>query len=78
MFIKNKLASFEDIAMIEKYRPSFPVSFQTLLQTIKQAFGDQQIKELNHHLSESKEQLENCRTYINMLNVRSLTTDELF
>jgi len=29
-------------------------------------------------VAESKEQLENCRTYINMLNVKSLNASELF
>jgi len=28
-------------------------------------------------MSESKEQLENCRTYINMLNVKSLQAKEI-
>ena len=77
MFLKNKLMSIEDSKVLERYRPSFPITFTTLVQTICQAFGDPQIKQLNEYVSESKEQLENCRTYINMLNVKSLQAKEI-
>jgi DNA-directed RNA polymerase sigma subunit (sigma70/sigma32) len=41
-------------------------------------FGDATIKDLNSNIIENKEQLENCRTYINQLNVRSLKSNELY
>lgn len=48
-----------------------------MLQTITQVFGDAHIKSLNRNMFDCKEQLENCRTYINMLNIRSLAASEL-
>lgn len=59
-------------------KPSFPLTFQTLVSTITQAFGDHSVKQLNSYLIDSKEQLENCRTYINMLNIKNLNSNELF
>ena len=36
------------------------------------------IQDKNDNIIENKEQLENCRTYINQLNVRSLKSNELY
>jgi len=73
----NKLVNSADTKILEKFKPSFPIRYETLLSTICQAFGDLQIKQLNEHMSDSKEQLENCRTFINLINVRSLKPSEL-
>ena len=40
MFLKHRLVSIEDTKKLDLYRPTFPVSFDTLVQTICQAFGD--------------------------------------
>jgi uncharacterized protein YifN (PemK superfamily) len=78
MFLKNRIVSIEDTKRLDKVKPSYPITFETLLQTITQAFGDETVKELNSNIIENKEQLENCRTYINMLNIRSLSAAELY
>ena len=75
---RNQLVSLKDTRRMEEVKPSFPLTFQTLVSTICQAFGDASVKQLNSYLVESKEQLENCRTYINMVNIKSLSADELF
>jgi hypothetical protein len=58
-------------------RPSFPLTFETFMQTVNQAFGDQSLKTLNLQFDETQEQLENCRTFINMMNINLLHRDEL-
>jgi hypothetical protein len=78
MFLKGRLVSIEDTKKLDKFRPSYPVTFETLLQTITQAFGDAAVKDLNSNIIENKEQLENCRTYINMLNIKLLSAAELY
>ena len=78
MFLKNRLVSIEDVKKLEANRPCFPMTFDVLVNTITQAFGDQSIKDLGSSIIESKEQLENCRTYINMLNIKSLSANELY
>jgi hypothetical protein len=78
MFLKNRVCSIEDTKRLEKCKPCLPLTFQTLLQTITQAFGDQSIKDFDSNISENKEQLENCRTWINMINVKQLSASELF
>jgi uncharacterized coiled-coil protein SlyX len=77
MMLKNRLLSVEDSKKLDKFRPCFPLNFQTLVSTITQAFGDDSIKQLNSYMIDSKEQLENCRTYINLMNIRNLTANEL-
>lgn len=47
------------------------------MQTVNQAFGDHSLKSLNIQFDETHEQLENCRTFINMMNVNLLHRDEL-
>ena len=78
IMLKNRLLSIEDSKKLNKFRPCFPVSFQTLVSTITQAFGDDSIKQLNSYMIDSKEQLENCRTYINMMNIKNLSASELY
>jgi len=58
-------------------QPAFPVDFETFVQTITQAFGDRALKNLEVTIDDSREQLENCRTLINMMNVKFLAKDEL-
>lgn len=76
--LKKKLASIEDTEILEKYRPSFPLDFDTFIKTITQAFGDRTLKRLEINLDDSKEQLENCRTLVNMMNIKFLSKDELY
>jgi hypothetical protein len=73
IMLKNRLLSMEDSKKLDKFRPCFPLNFQTLVSTITQAFGDSSIKQLNSYMMDSKEQLENCRTYINMMNIKNLS-----
>jgi len=47
------------------------------MQTVTQAFGDHSIQTLNTQFDETQEQLENCRTFINMMNVNLLHRNEL-
>ena len=68
----------DDCKRLEKCKPCFPLTWDTFLNTVTQAFGDPAIKELGSIITESKEQLENCRTYINMMNVKQLSANELF
>ena len=56
--LKNKLAKLVDIEKLEKVQPSFPLTFETLMNTINQAFGDQQLKTLSWQFDEAYEQLE--------------------
>lgn len=76
--LKKKLASIEDTDILEKYRPAFPLDFDTFIKTITQSFGDRTLKRLEINLDDSKEQLENCRTLINMMNIKFLSKDELY
>jgi len=77
LLIRTKLASVRDSDVLERVRPSFPLTFETFMQTVTQAFGDHSIKTLNTQFDETQEQLENCRTFINMMNVNLLHRDEL-
>jgi len=78
MFLKNRVVSIDDIKKLESVKPSYPCSWQTLLQTITQAFGDKSIKDFDACITENKEQLENCRTWINMINVKQLSASEMY
>ena len=78
MFTQSRIISIEDGNRLEKCKPCFPLSYETFLTTVTQAFGDDSVKELGSIITESKEQLENCRTYINMMNVKQLSSNELF
>lgn len=75
--LKSKLAKLVDIEKLEKVQPSFPLTFETLMNTINQAFGDQQLKTLSWQFDEAYEQLENVRTLINMMNIKFLKHEEL-
>ena len=77
LMLRTKLISIKDSERLEEVRPSFPLTFETFIQTISQAFGDQSLKMLNLQFDETVEQLENCRTFINMMNVSMLHRDEL-
>lgn len=67
-----------DVSALERVCPSFPLNFETFVQTITQSFGDRSLKNLEIAIDDSREQLENCRTLVNMMNVTFLTKDELF
>jgi hypothetical protein len=38
--LRTRLISVKDSEMLEKVRPSFPLNFETFINTISQAFGD--------------------------------------
>ena len=72
LLLKSRLATVRDVERIETVKPSFPLTFETFVNTIQQEFGDHSLKQLNMNLDDTKEQLENCRTLINMMNIRFL------
>ncbi len=78
LLLRNRLASIKDTEILERFRPSFPLDFDTFIKTITQAFGDKSLKKLEICLDDSKEQLENCRTLVNMMNIKFLSKDELY
>jgi len=53
--LRNKLSSLKDTEILEKYKPSFPLDFDTFIKTITQAFGDRSLKSLEISLDDSKE-----------------------
>lgn len=77
LLLRTKLCSVKDSEMLDKVRPSFPLTFETFIQTVSQAFGDQSLKSLNLQIDQTEEQLQNCRTFINLINVSQLHRDEL-
>ena len=38
--LKNRLASVRDTEQLDRVRPSFPLNFETFVNTVQQAFGD--------------------------------------
>ena len=74
---KSRLASVRDTKVLETVRPSFPLTFETFVNTVQQKFGDDVLKQLDANMDEQAEQLENCRTLINLMNIRFLRRDEL-
>jgi hypothetical protein len=74
---RTKLVSMRDSETLERFRPSFPLNFETFINTIGQAFGDQSLKQLDLQFDEAQEQLNNCRTFINMMNINLLHRNEL-
>ena len=77
LMLKSRLAAVRDTERLETVRPSFPLTFETFVNTVQQAFGDESLKHLEMNLDEAKEQLENCRTLINLMNIRFLKRTEL-
>lgn len=75
--LKNRLITIRDTERLETVRPSFPLNFETFVNTVQQEFGDHSLKQLDSNLDEAKEQLENCRTLINLMNIRFLRRNEL-
>ena len=55
LVLKKRLAGAVDIDKLEKVRPSFPLTFETLCNTIQQAFGDQTLKQLDANMDEARE-----------------------
>ena len=55
LILRKRLASLKDTEQLEKYRPSFPLDFDTFIQTITQAFGDHTLKRLEVAIDDSKE-----------------------
>lgn len=78
LMLRRKLASVADANALERVQPSFPLDFETFVQTVTQAFGDRALKGLEVSIDDAREQLENCRTLINMMNVKFLAKDELY
>jgi hypothetical protein len=77
LLCKFRLATDRDVEQIETVKPSFPLTFETFVNTVQQKFGDPSLKQLNMNFDETKEQVENCRTLINMMNIRFLQRTEL-
>lgn len=75
--LKTRLVPIRDTERLETVRPSFPLTFETFVNTVQQEFGDQSLKNLDTNLDEAKEQLDNCRTLINLMNIRFLRRSEL-
>ena len=55
LMLRKRLASLKDTETLEKYRPSFPLNFDTLIKTITQAFGDRSLKRVEMCLDEAGE-----------------------
>ena len=77
LMLRKRLASLKDTEILEHFRPSLPCDFDTFIKTVTQAFGDRSLKRLEMCIDDSREQLENCRTLINMMNIKFLSKDEL-
>ena len=77
LMLKQRLAGVRDTEQLEKVRPSFPLTFETFVNTVQQAFGDSTLKQLDSNVDLAREQLENCRTLINLMNIRFLKRNEL-
>ena len=50
---RTKLISMQDSEKLEKVRPSFPLNFETFINTIGQAFGDSSLKQLDQQFDEA-------------------------
>ena len=59
------------------FKPAFPCDFTTFLQTLTQVFADKELKKLDSLFDDVKEQLENSTTHVNLLNLKTLTNEEL-
>ena len=55
LLLRKRLASIRDTEVLERYRPSFPLNFETFIQTITQAFGDRALKKIEIAIDDSKE-----------------------
>jgi hypothetical protein len=55
LLLRNRLASIKDTEILERFRPSFPLDFDTFIKTITQAFGDKSLKKLEISIDDSKE-----------------------
>lgn len=77
MILRAKLASINDSEQIDHVCPAFPLTFETFINTIQQEFGDETLKQLSLQFDETQEQLQNCRTLINMMNIKFLKREEL-
>lgn len=53
--LKARLVTIRDTERLEKVRPSFPLNFETFVNTVQQEFGDQSLKHLDKNLDEAKE-----------------------
>lgn len=70
--------SIKDKERISHFTPSFPLSFETVLQTITQVFADKQLKKLEEGFDDVREQIDNTITHINHLNLKTLTNEEIY
>lgn len=48
------------------------------MQTVTQVFADKNLKKLDEGFDDVKEQLENSKTHANLMNLKTLTNDELY
>jgi hypothetical protein len=77
LLLRQKLATIKDTEKLNLVRPSFPLTFETFINTIHQEFGDANLKQLDLQLDQVYEQLQNCRTLINLMNIPLLSKEEL-
>jgi len=76
--LRLKLLSVKDLEKLNTFKPSFPCSFETFMQTITQIFADKNLRKLEEGFDDVKEQLENCSTHANLMNLKTLTNEELY
>jgi uncharacterized protein YaaR (DUF327 family) len=53
--MRAKLANMNDRDRIDHVRPSFPLTFETFVNTVQQEFGDQNLKQLSLQFDETYE-----------------------
>ena len=70
--------SIKDQEKLNAFKPSFPCTLDTFMQTITQVFSDKNLKKLEEGFDDVKEQLENCSTHANLMNLKTLTNEELY
>ena len=77
LILRQRLATIKDTERLNHVKPSFPLNFQTFIATIHQEFGDDNLKQLDLQMDLVYEQLQNCRTLINLMNIPLLSKNEL-
>lgn len=55
LILKTRLAAVRDTERLERVRPSFPLSFETFVNTVTQEFGDNSLKQLDQNMEEARE-----------------------
>ena len=74
---RYKLIDLNDQETLSRFMPSFPCSFERLLQTVTQVFADKQLKLLDSYFDDCQEQLENSTTFLNQVDFLKTLKGEL-